>query len=385
MLYLIKYGELALKKQNRGYFEKRLVENITERFGAKGEVKRENGRIFLRTDLDKNQVIDRLKKIFGIVGICLATQVELDLDKMASKAVEIAGDMFKKGFKTFKVETRRPNKAFPYKSPDINATIGARVQQEVEGLSVDVHKPDFIINVEVREEAYIYSEEIPAAGGLPLGTSGKACLLLSGGIDSPVAGWMTMKRGVEIVGIHFHSFPFTSERAKEKVIDLTRVLSMYAGSIKLYVVHFTDIQKSLYENCPPKMMTILMRRMMMRIADRIAKREGALALVTGESIGQVASQTIEAMYVTNAVTDLPVFRPLIGMDKQEIIALARKIGTYDISVLPYEDCCTVFVPKHPLIRPRLDDVEKAEKVLDVNGMVEDALGKLELLQIKGGE
>lgn len=383
MLYLIKYGELALKKLNRPYFERTLLNNLNAKIKNLGKITKGPGRMYLESDENKETVISRLTKVFGVVQVCPAVETDFDMDNIKSEALKLAGQAVSEGRLTFKVETRRPNKNFPMTSPEVSAAVGEYINDGIPHLKVDVHNPSFTIYIEIREKSvYIYYEEIPCLGGLPLGTSGKACLLLSGGIDSPVAGWMAMKRGVEIIGVHFYSFPFTSERAKEKVVDLTRILAGYGNGIKLYVVYFTDIQKTLYEKCPQKMITILMRRMMMRIADRIADKENALALITGESIGQVASQTIESMSATESVTNYPVLRPVIGMDKEDIVKIAKKIKTYDTSILPYEDCCTVFVPKHPLTKPVISDLEKAEEVLDIDNMINDALSKSEKIYVK---
>jgi thiamine biosynthesis protein ThiI len=283
--------------------------------------------------------------------------------------------------KTFKVETRRPNKSFPLKSPEISREVGAHLLRNLKDLKVDVHNPDIEVDVEVRERAFVYCERIPGPGGLPVGSNGRAVLLLSGGIDSPVAGYMVMKRGVEIVPVYFHSFPFTSDRAREKVVDLCRVLAGYSGKIRLHVVNFTDVLKELGGKSPNEFLTILMRRMMVRISQEIAGKVGAKALVTGENLGQVASQTMEALNATNEVARMPIFRPLIGFDKVEIMDLAKKIGTYDISIEPYADCCSVFVPEHPRTRPRLSDVHEAESGLDIERLTEWGLKDVEVIEI----
>jgi thiamine biosynthesis protein ThiI len=279
---------------------------------------------------------------------------------------------------TFKVESRRADKTFPMGSMDLNREMGAFILQNFPKLKVDVHNPDIRINLEIREHAYAYHENIPGAGGMPVGTNGKTALLLSGGIDSPVAGWMIAKRGVRLTAVHYHSFPYTSDKAKEKVIDLCRLLTYYCGPIRLHVVPFTEIQQELYEKCPDGLLTVLMRRFMMRIAEIIAKEDGAQALVTGESIGQVASQTLEALASTDDAVSLPVFRPLIGMDKKEIVEIAEKINTYETSILPYEDCCTVFVPRHPVTKPKLDKVRQAETLVDGEALIERALEGVEI-------
>ncbi|AFK86562.1 MULTISPECIES: tRNA uracil 4-sulfurtransferase ThiI [Thermoanaerobacterium] len=374
---LIKYGELALKGGNRSFFENKLVRNIKEALKSFDGVKVEktHGRIYVETSNNAKEAIDRLRKVFGIVGITIAKKVELDLNAICDSAIEV---MRHHSGKSFKVETRRPNKSFPYESIEISRMIGGEILKNVDDVHVDVHNPDVVLNVEIREKAYLYSDTVDGIGGMPIGTNGKAVVLLSGGIDSPVAAWMMMKRGVEVEAVYFHSPPYTQERAKDKVIDLCKKLSEYGQDIYLHVVNFTDFQLAIYDKCPPKLTTIIMRRMMMRVAENIALKYGAKALITGESLGQVASQTIESLYCTNAVTHMPVFRPLIGMDKSEIVEISKKIGTYDISIRPYEDCCTIFVPKHPIIKPDLDDVIKGEKELDY----EQFISSLEIDEIK---
>ncbi|ADL69277.1 thiamine biosynthesis/tRNA modification protein ThiI [Thermoanaerobacterium thermosaccharolyticum DSM 571] len=368
-IILIKYGELALKGDNRAFFENKLVKNIKEALkGYDGiKVEKTHGRIYVECDGNVNEVIDKLKKVFGIVGITVAKKVDLDLDAIYNAAIEL---MRSYSGKSFKVETRRPNKSFPYESMEISRMVGGKILQNVEDVHVDVHNPDIVLNIEIREKAYLYSGITDGIGGMPLGTNGRAVVLLSGGIDSPVAAWMMMKRGVEIEAVYFHSPPYTQERAKDKVIDLCKKLSEYGQDIYLHVVNFTDFQLAIYDKCPPKMTTIIMRRMMMRVAENIANKYGAKALITGESLGQVASQTIESLYCTNEVTHMPVFRPLIGMDKSEIVEISKKIGTYDISIRPYEDCCTIFVPKHPIIKPDLEEVIDGEKNIDYEKFID---------------
>lgn len=368
-IILIKYGELALKGDNRAFFENKLVKNIKEALkGYDGiKVEKTHGRIYVECDGNVNEVIDKLKKVFGIVGMTVAKKVDLDLDAIYNAAIEL---MRSYSGKSFKVETRRPNKSFPYESMEISRMVGGKILQNVEDVHVDVHNPDIVLNIEIREKAYLYSGITDGIGGMPLGTNGRAVVLLSGGIDSPVAAWMMMKRGVEIEAVYFHSPPYTQERAKDKVIDLCKKLSEYGQDIYLHVVNFTDFQLAIYDKCPPKMTTIIMRRIMMRVAENIANKYGAKALITGESLGQVASQTIESLYCTNAVTHMPVFRPLIGMDKSEIVEISQKIGTYDISIRPYEDCCTIFVPKHPIIKPDLEEVIEGEKNIDYEKFID---------------
>ncbi|NNG66044.1 tRNA uracil 4-sulfurtransferase ThiI [Caldanaerobacter subterraneus] len=367
---LIKYGELALKGENRSFFENTLVKNIKYALrdfdGVK--VEKTHGRIYVECEKNVEEAIERLKKVFGIVGITRAKEADLDLEEIFKAAVDL---MKSHQGKTFKVETKRPNKAFPYNSMEISRRVGAAVLKNVKNMKVDVHNPDVLLNVEIREKAFLYAGVIEGAGGLPLGTNGKATVLLSGGIDSPVAAWMMMKRGVEVEAVYFHSPPYTSDRAKEKVVDLCKVLSQYGRGMRLHVVHFTDLQLEIYEKCPARLTTIIMRRMMMKIAEKIAQQNGSLALITGESLGQVASQTIESLYVTNSSVSLPVFRPLIGMDKREIIDIAQKVGTYEISIRPYEDCCTIFVPKHPATKPKLEKVLEAEEKMDYQKFIDN--------------
>ncbi|MDI3500244.1 MAG: tRNA uracil 4-sulfurtransferase [Thermoanaerobacter sp.] len=369
-ILLIKYGELALKGDNRSFFENKLIKNIKHALSDFKEVKVEktHGRIYVECDGDIEEVIERLKKVFGIIGITKAKRTDLKLEDIYQAAIEL---MKEHTGKTFKVETKRPNKSFPYNSMEVSRRVGAAVLKNVKNLKVDVHNPDVLLNVEIREMAFVYAGVIEGIGGLPLGTNGKATVLLSGGIDSPVAAWMMMKRGVEVEAVYFHSPPYTSERAKDKVVDLCKVLSQYGQRIKLHVVHFTDLQLEIYEKCPPKFTTIIMRRMMMKIAEKIAQKNGSMALITGESLGQVASQTIESLYVTNASVSMPIFRPLIGMDKTEIIDLAQKISTFEISIRPYEDCCTIFVPKHPATKPKLDKVIEAEEKMEYQKYIDD--------------
>lgn len=380
-VYLISYSEIGLKGENRPFFERTLVSNIRRALkDIPGlEIERFHGRIYVKAEGDLKEIRDRLVKIFGIASISPALRTHPDLDEIKRGALILLQEHKEYNGKTFKVETRRPNKSFPLTSPEVSKVVGAHILKSLNGLKVDVRDPDILVNIEIREKAYIYWEKIPGLRGLPVGVSGKALLLLSGGIDSPVAGWMTMKRGVKIQAIYFHTFPFTSDRAKEKVVDLCRVLSIYNSPIILHVVNFTEVLKVLQKETPSEFLTILMRRMMLRIAERVALKENALGLVTGESIGQVASQTMESLAATNKVADIPIIRPLIAFDKDEIIEKARKIGTYEISIRPYEDCCTVFVPRHPKTRPSLKDVEAAERDLDVDNLVEEGLKRVDVI------
>lgn len=382
-LYLISFGEIALKGENRPFFERILVSNIKKALKKFESVRVEktHGRIYCFVDGRREEVIESLKKVFGIVSISPSLSCDLDMNLIGQTALEVIKSIDYKG-KTFKVETRRPNKSFPIKSPEISREVGAHILRNLDGLRVDVHKPQIKVEVEIREKAFVYCQKTRGLGGLPVGCNGKATLMLSGGIDSPVAGYMIMKRGVEVEPVYFHSFPFTSDRAKEKVIDLCRILARYSGgSMKLHVVNFTEALKEMAEKCPDEFITIMMRRMMVRISEQIAKKVGAKALITGESLGQVASQTLEALNATNEVASMPVFRPLIGFDKSEIMDLAREIGTYDISIMPYDDCCTVFVPQHPKTRPNIDQVHEAEKNIDCQKLLDESLKDVETINI----
>ncbi len=366
---LVRFGEIGLKGKNRKYFENTLTSNIKKalRDLPGSRVQQVHGRNFVEVDEALlNEATTRLRRVFGIVSLSPVVEAALDLDSICAVALREFGRVARPGM-SFKVQTKRANKRFPLLSPAVSGEVGAYLLDNLSGLTVDLHEPDIMVEVEIRDhEAYIFTEKIAGPGGLPVGTTGKGLLLLSGGIDSPVAGYMAMKRGVKIEALHFHSPPFTSERSLEKVLDLCRVLALHNGPTRLHVAHFTDIQKELHQKGPEKLLVTLMRRMMFRIADRLAKERGALALFTGESLGQVASQTMESINVIGRVTDLPVFRPLIGFDKTEIVDISRRIETYPISIRPHEDCCTVFLPAFPATRPRLADVEAAEKALDID-------------------
>ncbi|WP_213818458.1 tRNA uracil 4-sulfurtransferase ThiI [Garciella nitratireducens] len=379
---LVRYGEISLKGLNRSYFMNQLYRNMKAALAEYEEVHIEQiqGRYLVKClKEDIEQVVQSLTRVFGIVSISPAFQLENDLYKIKKMAL----DLIKKQewIKTFKVETKRANKNFPLTSPEISKEIGAHILTYTNHLKVDVHHPDIKIYVEIRDKAYVYHEIIPGVGGLPVGSNGKAALLISGGIDSPVAGYMTAKRGVELIAVHFHSFPFTSDRAKEKVVDLTRILTQYAGPIKLFIVPFAKIQTEIGEKCEERQTTLIMRRFMMKIAEKIAIQEEAKVLITGESIGQVASQTLESLTVTNAAVSIPVFRPLIGMDKQEITEISCKINTYETSILPYEDCCTIFVPKHPDTKPKLEKILQFEKKLDEKNLIEEAIHSMEIVNL----
>ena len=371
--FLIKYSEIGLKGKNRYKFEDALVSRIREslkEFEGTFNVYKEQERIYVDSKRDfsdvYDKVIDKLKKVFGVFTICPINKTEFtsDYKELSKYVIDFVRNVYGEDPTfTFKVKTRRVNKSFDMHSDDISAELGHDILETFKNTKVDVHSPEVRIFVEIRNHINIYSEKIPGPGGLPVGTSGKAMLLLSGGIDSPVAGFMIAKRGVVINAIYFHAPPYTSDRAKQKVIDLAKIVSNYSGHIKLHIINFTDIQLAIYDKCPHDELTIIMRRYMMRIAENIAAKEECLALITGESIGQVASQTVESLVNTNEVCKLPVFRPLIGFDKEEIVEVAKKIGTFETSILPYEDCCTIFVAKHPVTKPKLTHIYRSEERL----------------------
>lgn len=388
--FLIKYGEIGLKGKNRYLFEDALVRQM--RFALKkvdGDffVHKAQGRVYVDCDgkYDYEETIDSLKRVFGIVGICPVVRVEdQGFEQLSKDVIAYMDEMYPEKNQTFKVEARRSRKQYPMTSMEINCELGGVILDTFPEMKVDVHKPDIRLTVEVREAIYLYSEIIPGPGGMPVGTNGDAMLLLSGGIDSPVAGYMVAKRGVGLHATYFHAPPYTSERAKEKVVDLAKLVSKYAGPIRLHVVNFTDIQLYIYEKCPHEELTIIMRRYMMKIAEHFAKDNGCLGLITGESIGQVASQTMQSLLATNAVCELPVYRPLIGFDKRDIVDIAEKIDTYETSILPFEDCCTIFVAKHPVTRPSLDRIEKSEKNLEekIDELVKTAIETTEVIKVK---
>lgn len=386
---LVRYGEIALKGRNRRRFEDQLVKNILGSLSGlpHGEVVARFGRIFVEPGEDPEPVVRRLRRVFGVVSASPALCVPPALEPILAGSQEAmarqlgSGEAGSEGAGTFKVSARRADKRFPVDSMDLNRIVGAHLLRQFPALSVDVHLPRIVLSVEVREEAaYLFTSTHPGPGGLPVGVSGRGVVLLSGGLDSPVASWYAMRRGMELVAAHFYSFPFTTERSKQKVLDLCRVLGDYSRPFpfKLYVVPFTRIQEAILGGGPPELGVTLMRRMMVRIATDIAGRERALALVTGESLGQVASQTLESIAVIEEAVGLPILRPLIGFDKQEIVRKAREIGTYEISILPYQDCCSLFVPKHPETRPDLSQVERAEGSIDVQGLVAHALDGAEV-------
>ncbi|HIS30971.1 MAG TPA: tRNA 4-thiouridine(8) synthase ThiI [Candidatus Limivivens intestinipullorum] len=377
--FLIKYGEIGIKGKNRYLFEDALVKQIRHALKhVEGEftVRKEQGRIFAESqgDFDFEEAVEALQRVFGIVGICPVLECDdLPVEELAVTAIDYMNEVYPEGEYTFKVNARRTRKSYPMDSMELNSFLGEKILDAFPKTSVDVHNPQILLNVEIRERIYIYSKIIPGPGGMPVGTNGKCMLLLSGGIDSPVAGYMIAKRGVKLDAVYFHAPPYTSERAKQKVIDLARIVSRYSGPINLHVVNFTDIQLAIYEKCPHEELTIIMRRYMMRIAEHFAVATKSAGLITGESIGQVASQTIQSLAATNEVCTLPVFRPLIAFDKQDIVDIALKIGTYDTSIQPYEDCCTIFVAKHPVTKPNRNIIRRDEEKLAL--VIEELLQK----------
>ena len=389
-ILLIKQGEIVLKGLNKKYFEQKLIQNVKRRLARLGafDVTCLQSTIYITplddaSDMDAAQ--EAMTKVFGAASVVRAAGCEKTPEAMAAKAVEYMADAMRAA-KSFKVETKRADKAFPMTSIQISQYVGGELAEAFPGTAVDVHDPELTVHVEVREtQAYIHGTPLPGAGGLPVGCGGTAVTLLSGGIDSPVSTYMIAKRGVHMIPVHFVSFPYTSELAKQKVLDLAKILTDYCGRMTVEVVPFTHIQTEIRDKCPEEYFTLIMRRFMMRIAQAIADRNGAKALVTGENLGQVASQTMEALGCTEAVCRVPVLRPLIGFDKEEIVRLARKIGTFELSTLPYEDCCTVFTPRHPRTKPRIDAVEEAEAVLDIDGLVKEALDGIERVRIEPGE
>lgn len=389
--FLIKYAEIGIKGKNRHLFEDKLVHHINRALASVDgnfDVTKEMGRIYVHMDgeYDYDGAIEALGTVFGISGICpVVITEEMDMDRLKEITADFVKAVHPEGkASTFKINARRPWKKFPKDTMEINADLGEAVLLGCPWMKVDVHHPDATVNVEVRQSGvYIYSLEIPGLGGMPVGSNGSAELLLSGGIDSPVAGWMIAKRGVQIDAVYFHAPPYTSERAKQKVVDLAKIVARYSGRMRLHIVNFTDIQLAIYEKCPHEELTIIMRRYMMRIAEHFAEQDGALGLITGESIGQVASQTAHSLLCTNAVCKLPVYRPLIGFDKQEIIEISQKIDAYETSILPFEDCCTIFVAKHPVTHPILHVVERSEHKLDdvIDDLMKTALETTETIVI----
>ncbi len=385
--FLIKYAEIGIKGRNRYLFEDALVHQI--KFALKKcegdfQIHKSQGRIYVEAqgDFDFEETVEHLQHVFGISGICPVVYVEDEgFEKLCDRVIRYVAEVYPDRNRTFKVHARRARKDYPKESMEINADLGEVILKAYPEMRVDVHEPDILLNVEIREKIYIYSETIPGPGGMPVGTGGKAMLLLSGGIDSPVAGYMIAKRGVKIDAVYFHAPPYTSDRARQKVVDLARIVSRYTGPIYLHVINFTDIQLYIYEKCPHEELTIIMRRYMMRIAEHIAKETGCLGLITGESIGQVASQTMNSLIATNEVCELPVYRPLIGFDKQEIVEVSEKIGTFETSIQPFEDCCTIFVAKHPVTKPNVNIIRRHEHNLDekIEELVRTALETDELI------
>lgn len=375
-LILVKYApEIFLKGLNRGKFEKKLKDNIKSvLIGLEYEFVEDQGRWFIYSE-QMEKIIEKVKNVFGIMEVCIVTQVEANMEDIEKQALL---DLKESSVKTFKIQTNRANKNFPLKSLEVSRKVGSYILQNNDEVTVDVHNPECIVNVEIRKMAYVYAKRIKAVGGLPYGMNGSTMLMLSGGIDSPVAGYMMARRGVELHAVYYHSHPYTSERAKDKVKQLTNILKEYTGKLTLYVVPFTEIQMQIIEKCREDELTIIMRRFMMRLACRLAEKFGINSVTTGESIGQVASQTMEGLVVSDDVADRPVFRPLVAMDKVDIMDVSRKIETYETSILPYEDCCTIFVPKHPKTKPRLVEIIKSESVLDIEALVEKAILEMEI-------
>ena len=386
--FLIKYAEIGTKGKNRFLFEDALIKQIKHALRpveGKFIISKESGRIYVdaQGEYDYDEVIAALKRVFGIAWICPMFQIEkTDFEEIKKEVASYVDQVYEDKNFTFKVDAKRVDKKYPVSSEQMNCDLGEVILDTFPETKVDVHHPDVLLKVEVRKLVNIYSVMIPGPGGMPVGTNGKAMLLLSGGIDSPVAGYMIAKRGVMIDAVYFHAPPYTSERAKQKVVDLAKLVSRYSGPINLHVVNFTDIQLYIYEQCPHEELTIIMRRYMMKIAESIAKETGSLALITGESIGQVASQTVQSLAATNEVCTMPVFRPVIGFDKQEIVDISEKIGTYETSIQPYEDCCTIFVAKHPVTKPNIKVIHKSEENLaeKIDELVKTALETVEVIK-----
>ena len=387
--FLIKYAEIAIKGKNRYLFEDALVKQIRialSRVEGEFEVKKEQGRVyvFCLSEYDYDEAIAALQTVFGIVGICpVMIYEEQGFENMVADVLSYMKQVHPDFAGSFKVYTRRAKKSYPISSMEVSAQLGGRILEAFPEAHVDVHEPQLTLSVEIREKVYVYSQTIKGPGGMPVGTNGRAMLLLSGGIDSPVAGYMIAKRGVKIDAVYFHAPPYTSERAKQKVVDLARLVSKYSGPIRLHVVNFTDIQLYIYDQCPHEELTIIMRRYMMRIAEYFAKETGSLGLITGESIGQVASQTLQSLAATNEVCTLPVYRPVIGLDKQEIVEISRKIDTFETSIQPFEDCCTIFVAKHPVTKPNLNVIHRSEEKLaeKIDELMKTALETTEVIEI----
>ena len=385
---LVKYGEIAMRGNNRQLFVKRLVEAIRKNIDSDGSfyVVREQGRLIIEsrgTEINFETMIPKVNRIFGILGVCPGIKVtDQSIDNLKLSALKFLKEHIKTGAKTFKVVTKRSDKRYPLTSNDVSAEVGGYIFDNFEGLTVDIHNPDTTVFIEIRNDAYIYTDFIEGCGGLPYGSTGSALSLISGGIDSPVATWLMAKRGVEVGGVYFHSPPYTGERAKEKVKDLCSIIAQYTGGFNLHIVRFTEVQLYLLENVPEDKLTIFLKRAMMRTAEKIAKKEYLDGLITGESAGQVASQTMQGINAINAVCTMPVMRPLCGMDKQEIVDKARKIGTFETSILPYEDCCTIFVAKHPETRPKTSVINKIESKLEgLDELLDKAFDEMEILEL----
>ncbi|MBR0599503.1 tRNA uracil 4-sulfurtransferase ThiI [Sinanaerobacter chloroacetimidivorans] len=385
--FIVRCGEVALKGLNKPYFERMLVDRIKralKKFDGI-EVKRKEGLIFVKAPaaLDQDEIVGEISRVFGVASISPAVEVDSDMEEIGKAAVEFMLRLIeKKGVKTFKVDAKRADKSFPVKSPDIARNIGAQVLIGCKVLKVDVHNPDCLLFVDVRrDKSYIYEQKISGFGGLPLGTNGKGMILLSGGIDSPVAAWMMAKRGMLIEAVHFHSYPYTSERAQEKVVDLAKIVAGYCSRFKMHTINLLPIQELIVQNCPEEETTILVRRFMMKIAEKVARETDCCMLITGENLGQVASQTAEALVVTDHSVQIPVMRPLIALDKVDIMDIAKNIGTYETSILPYEDCCTVFLPKHPTTKPKLEKILESESRLDVEQLVNEAVASKETITV----
>ncbi len=388
--FLIKYAEIGIKGKNRYLFEDALIRQIRhalQEVEGDFQVSKEQGRVYVeaQTEFDYEDAVEALKRVFGIAEICpVMIREDNGFEALAADVLEFVDRVYPEKNKTFKMHVRRARKNYPGTSMSLNADLGERILEAYPEMQVDVHTPQILLVVEIRERIYIYSESIPGPGGMPVGTNGKAMLLLSGGIDSPVAGYLVAKRGVQIDAVYFHAPPYTSERAKQKVVDLAKLVARYSGPINLYVVNFTDIQLYIYDQCPHDELTIIMRRYMMRIAEQIGKENKCLALITGESIGQVASQTVQSLAATNEVCTMPVFRPVIAFDKQEIVDIACRINTYETSIQPYEDCCTIFVAKHPVTKPNIGAIQRSELKLQekIEEMVQAAVDTAERLEIR---
>lgn len=377
-IILVKYAsEIFLKGLNRNKFEKKLKENIKKVLkDIDYEFITDQNRWFIAGE-DLQGIIDRVKRVFGIAELCIVRMIPAEMEEIKVEALKVMEDI---NPHDFKVETKRANKEFPINSLEVSRELGSHILSNMEDMKVNVSKPEYVLNIEIRKNAYVYEKKIKAIGGMPYGMNGSTMLMLSGGFDSPVAGYLMGRRGVELSCVYYHSSPYTSERAKEKVKDLSKILASYTGHIKLYVVPFTDIQMGIVEKCREDELTIIMRRFMMRLACELASVKGIDSVTTGESVGQVASQTMAGLIVSDDVADRPVFRPLIAMDKNDIMDVARKIGTYDTSILPYEDCCTIFVPKHPKTKPRLKEIIKSEEALDIELLVKEAINNTELIE-----